>query len=65
MDPEETRKILINRNFQNAVDSDWQRSLKLGITSVPTFVINDQVAAGAQPFEVLEQLVLAGGATAR
>ena len=65
MAPEEARKILIERNFQNAVDSDWQRSLKLGITSVPTFVINDQGVAGAQPFEVLEQLVLAGGATAR
>ena len=65
MVPEETRKILIDRNFQNAVDLDWQRSLKLGITSVPTFVINDQAVAGAQPFEVLEQLVLAGGATAR
>ncbi|MBU4372193.1 MAG: thioredoxin domain-containing protein [Proteobacteria bacterium] len=34
---------------------------QLGISSVPTFVVDGEAVAGAQPYEVLEQLLLDKG----
>jgi len=34
---------------------------KMGISSVPTFVFNDQTVVGAQPYEVLEQFLRENG----
>ena len=56
---------LEERRFRKAVDDDWQRSRKLGVTGVPTFVVGEQGVVGAHPYEVLEQLVLDAGAVAR
>ena len=53
----ETRSVLELRTFKKAVDSDWSRSRALGITGVPTFVVNGQAIVGAQPYEVLEQFL--------
>ena len=47
------RDVLETRAFREAVDSDWARSRALGITAVPTFMINDQVLVGAQPYRNL------------
>jgi predicted DsbA family dithiol-disulfide isomerase len=59
----EARQVLQTRRFREAVDADWQRARALGITGVPTFVANGRGVVGAQPYEVLERLVLiAGGA---
>jgi predicted DsbA family dithiol-disulfide isomerase len=56
------RQVLETRQFQAAVDADWQRSRAFGITGVPTFVANGRGVVGAQPYEVLEQLIrVAGG----
>jgi len=63
--PGEARDILSQRSFREAVDLDWQRSRELGVTSVPTFVAGRQGVAGAQPYELLEQLVVDAGATLR
>jgi predicted DsbA family dithiol-disulfide isomerase len=43
--------------MRKAVDADWARSRALGVTGVPTFVIGRKAVVGAQPYEVLEQLV--------
>jgi predicted DsbA family dithiol-disulfide isomerase len=51
------REVLENRTFKEAVDSDWKLSRQYGITGVPTFVVGRQGVVGAQPYEVLEQLV--------
>jgi predicted DsbA family dithiol-disulfide isomerase len=51
---EEANAVLISRTFREEVDSDWSRARELGITAVPTFVINGQAVVGAQPYEVLE-----------
>ena len=51
---EEARVILGLRTFRKEVDSDWSLAHEMGITSVPTFVINRQAVVGAQPYEVLE-----------
>lgn len=62
---EQAKQVLEQRQFQSAVDTDWQRSCELGITGVPTFVIGDRALVGAQPFEQLESFVTAAGATRR
>jgi predicted DsbA family dithiol-disulfide isomerase len=56
------RHVLTSRQFESAIDADWERSRAFGITGVPTFVANGRGVVGAQPYEVLERLVqLAGG----
>lgn len=58
----EARRVLEQREYQQAVDADWQRSRELGVTGVPTFVAGGQGLVGAQPYEQLEALVIAAGA---
>jgi predicted DsbA family dithiol-disulfide isomerase len=53
----EARSVLELRTFKEKVDSDWSRSHALGITGVPTFVVNQQGTVGFQPYEVLEQFL--------
>lgn len=57
--------VLTAGKFQEAVDADWELSRQYGITGVPTFVADGRGVSGAQPYEVLEQLVVAAGATAK
>ena len=52
------RAVLERRTFRDAVDADWELSRRYGVTGVPTFVVGRQGVVGAQPYEVLEQLVL-------
>lgn len=61
----EARRMLVDRQFQESVDADWQRSHELGITSVPTFVIGDRGLVGAQSYEQLEAFVTSVGAEQR
>ena len=51
------REVLERRTFKSAVDADWALSRRYGVTGVPTFVVGRQGVVGAQPYEVLEQLV--------
>jgi len=61
----EAREVLVTRRFRDAVDADWRRCRKLGINAVPTFVVGDEGVVGAQSYNVLERLILAGGAVRR
>jgi len=64
--PEEGAKtVLETRTFKEAVDADWARCHALGVTAVPTFVVNRRSVVGAQPYEVLEQLLKTSGARGR
>ena len=54
----EAEEVLLNRSFKEAVDTDWRRCAKLGVTAVPTFVVDRYALVGAHPYEDLEQLVL-------
>jgi predicted DsbA family dithiol-disulfide isomerase len=49
--------VLEQRTFSAAVDEDWARSRRYGITGVPTFVAGGYGVVGAQPYETLEHLV--------
>ena len=53
----ESRNVLQKRTFKEAVDLDWSRAYEMGITAVPTFVMNGQTMAGAQPYQVLERFM--------
>jgi predicted DsbA family dithiol-disulfide isomerase len=54
---EAARTVLETRAFKQAVDEDWALSRQYRITGVPTFVVGRHGVVGAQPYEVLEQLV--------
>ena len=62
---EEARAVLETRSFKEAVDEDWAKSGKFGVTGVPTFVASGFGVVGAQPYEVLVKLLDEAGATLR
>jgi predicted DsbA family dithiol-disulfide isomerase len=49
--------VLAKGTFKETVDRDWSYSRSCGITAVPTFVACGRRVVGAQPYNVLEQLV--------
>ena len=59
---EQARKVLAERSYSAAVDADWNASRKIGVTGVPTFAAGRHGVVGAQPYEVLEELVSSAGA---
>ena len=61
----EARAVLEERRFKDAVDADWAKSHQYGVTGVPTFVAARHGVVGAQPYEVLQQLVERAGAARR
>ena len=73
----EARRVLETRSFKDAVDADWSRSQRYGITGVPTFVVGGVAGGaagsvagrrgvtGAQPYQVLADLLDQVGAHAR
>lgn len=54
---EQARDVIEKRTHRAAVDADWEKSRRYGVTGVPTFVAGNQGVVGAQPYEVLEALV--------
>jgi len=62
---EEARAVLTERRFKEAIDADWAKSHQYGVTGVPTFVADRYGVVGAQPYEVLEQLLDKAGAKQR
>lgn len=62
---EEAHEVLTKGTFAKQVDCDWQRSRELGITAVPTFLVGEHLLVGAQTYDALVQLIVAGGAKRR
>jgi len=62
---DEARAVLAERRCKDAIDADWAKSAQYGVTGVPTFVAGGYGVVGAQPYEVLEQLVERVGAPRR
>ena len=62
---DEARAVLDERRFAEAVDADWAKSHRYGVTGVPTFVAGRHGIVGAQPYEALEELVQTAGAARR
>ena len=57
LNPDEARKIIADRTFKAAVDSDWSRAYESKVTAVPTFILKGQSLVGAQPYPVLADLL--------
>jgi predicted DsbA family dithiol-disulfide isomerase len=57
LDTDAARQVLAERRFKDAVDADWAKSRAYGVTGVPTFVAGGHGVVGAQPVEVLEELL--------
>ncbi len=51
------REVIDQRQYRNAVDADWEKSRRYGVTGVPTFVAAMRGVVGAQPYEALVELV--------
>ena len=62
---EAVRDVLEKRLFKEAVDKDWTRSYQMGVTAVPTFMMNGMALTGAQPYEKLAQMMEAHGVAKR
>jgi len=62
---EDALAILQGRPYKDAVDSDWQRSYELKVTAVPTVVCDHQTLVGAQPYQILEKLLLSSNVKRR
>jgi len=61
----EAAEVLHGRTFREAIDADWELAGQLGITAVPTFVLDGWAVVGAQPYEVLEKFLLDHGVKGR
>ena len=62
---DDARAVLHERQYRQAVNADWTKSARCGITGVPTLMAGTHSVVGAQPYEILEQLVTAAGAVRR
>ena len=61
----EARSVLESRTFRKTVDSDWERSRALGITGVPTFMVDGQATVGFQSYDELERFLKSYGVKKR
>jgi predicted DsbA family dithiol-disulfide isomerase len=60
--PDAARKVLTQGIFKQAVDADWGRARRYGVTGVPTFVAGGYKLVGAHSYGVLAQQLIAAGA---
>ena len=61
----DARAVLEKRSFKDAVDADWRKSTHYGVTGVPTFVVGRAGVVGAQPYDVIERLLIEAGVPKR
>jgi predicted DsbA family dithiol-disulfide isomerase len=59
---EEARRVIESRTYRRAVDRDWDRAVRLGVTAVPTVMIRGKSLVGAQPTALLERFLEENGA---
>lgn len=65
LDRDQATEVLHSQRYRTAVSADWERSRQLGVTGVPTYFAGGRAVVGAQPYDVLEQLVQLAGAQKR
>lgn len=61
LNAKEAFKVLTDRTFKAAVDTDWSRAYESKVTAVPTFLIKGQSLVGAQPYNVLANFMRQSG----
>ena len=60
-----TREVLSERIFKDAVDADWEKAHRSGITGVPSFVVGGHKLVGTHPYDALAERLRAAGARPR
>jgi predicted DsbA family dithiol-disulfide isomerase len=65
LSPDEAADVLQKRLYKETVDLDWARSRSMGIQAVPSFMLDEKVMVGAQPYEKLEAFVTSAGVIRR
>lgn len=61
LDQEEFRQALVMRKYEQAVAQDVAEAHRLGIQSVPYFIIDGRAVYGAQSYEALEKFLQGNG----
>jgi predicted DsbA family dithiol-disulfide isomerase len=61
LDPDQARQSLRSPRYRAMVSADWERSRAAGVTGVPTFVARGRELVGAQPLDVLAELIVQAG----
>jgi predicted DsbA family dithiol-disulfide isomerase len=57
LNKKELSQYLKNQENLNAIDESSAHAMKLGITGVPSFIINNKIVVGAQSSEVLKEFI--------
>jgi predicted DsbA family dithiol-disulfide isomerase len=57
LNKEELSQYLGDQKNLNAIDESSAQAMKLGITGVPSFIINNKMVVGAQSAEVLKEFI--------
>ena len=57
LDPNHVEKVIQEGTYAHSVDDDWDYSRRMGVTAVPTFVVDRRAVVGAQPYTALEKLL--------
>ena len=65
LDEDEGRAIIAERRYADGVDSNWTKSRNNNIYGVPTYAIDGHTLGGAQPYNVLQELMYKVGAKKR
>ena len=66
LDGDDLRAALAEGQYRQAVDEGIDHSYAIGVTGIPTFILNDQYAVvGAQPYEVFERVMAEMGVEQR
>ena len=58
LDADAARAVLVDRTHRAAVDADWAYARSRGVSAVPTYAMGRFGVSGAQPYEVLQALVM-------
>ena len=61
LSPDQAEAVILGGDYAAAVDQDWQLARSLGLSAVPTFMLNSRGLVGAQPYAELERLVVQAG----
>ncbi len=65
LDGTRARAVVEERPHRETIDDHWRRATEMGVSGVPTFVSEGFGVVGAQPYDVLEDLVTRAGAVRR
>ncbi len=57
--------VLSKGTYKEEVDADWELCRNKGVHGIPFFAMAANVVSGAQPYEILEKMATAAGASRR